>query len=156
MAIERCLNARAHLNIEARFSHSLQSCTPKGMMGTLSKIMLPAMVTELSGNAWCKTHSDEVTLMTWTPQSPDIRLFGMHSNAASIEKSIDASTFSSCVKRWCLSDLLQHREPGRSLAESLPRHVEDVIKAKGGPMRYWTEVCVFQVTECTFCLLRQS
>lgn len=34
MATERCLNARAHLDIVARFRHSLQSCTPKGMMGT--------------------------------------------------------------------------------------------------------------------------
>lgn len=51
MAIEQCLNARAYLNIAARFSHSLQSCTPKGMTGTLNKIMLSALVTELSKNA---------------------------------------------------------------------------------------------------------
>lgn len=70
MAIERCLNARADLNIEAMFSHSLQSSTPKGMMGTLNKIMLPAMVTELSRIAWCKTHSGEIMLMTWTRHPP--------------------------------------------------------------------------------------
>uniref|UniRef100_A0A8C4F6M7 Uncharacterized protein n=1 Tax=Dicentrarchus labrax TaxID=13489 RepID=A0A8C4F6M7_DICLA len=78
MATELCLYARAHLDIASSFSHSLQSYTPKGMMGTLGKIMLPAMVTELPKNAWFKTHSGEITLRTWTPKSPDIALFWIH------------------------------------------------------------------------------
>lgn len=55
IAAEQCLNDRAHLNIADRFCHSLHSCTPKGMMGTLSKIMLPAMVTEWSRSTCLKT-----------------------------------------------------------------------------------------------------
>lgn len=92
MAIERCLNVRAYLNIAARFSHSLQSCIPKGMMGTLNKIMLPAMVTELSRNSWLKTHLGEIALMTWTSQTDNISLFRIHSKAASVERSIYSST----------------------------------------------------------------
>ena len=94
MALEQCLNATAYPNIAARFSHSLQSCTPKGMMGTWNRIMLPGMVIELSRNARFKTHSGEITLMTYTPQSPDVSLSGSHSDvAASVEKSIYVPTF---------------------------------------------------------------
>lgn len=105
MAIEQCLYTSAPLNIASRLSHSFHSCTPKGMMGILSKIMAPAVVTELSRYAWCKTQSGEITLMTWTPQSPDRSLFRIHSDAASVEKSIYVSTFSSSMKHWCLSGL---------------------------------------------------
>lgn len=148
IAIERCLNARAYLYIAARFSHSLQSCTPKGMMGTLNKIMLPAM-TELSRKAWFKTHSGEITLMTWTLQSPDISLFGIYSNAASVEKSINLRQLCEALMSvWF--DLTP--EPDGSLAESLLRHVGAVIRAKGGPMWRRTGVGIFQVTKCIFCL----
>ena len=81
MPIVQCFNARTYLNIAAGFSDSWQSCIPKGMMGTLSETMLPAIVTELSRNSQFKMHSGEIALMTWTSQSHDISLFGNHSNA---------------------------------------------------------------------------
>ncbi len=58
-AAECCLNARAHLNMAAGFSHSLHSCSPKGMIGTLSGIMLPVMVTGLSRNVQVTTKQQQ-------------------------------------------------------------------------------------------------
>lgn len=142
MPIEQCLNARTYLNIAARLSHSLQSCTPKGMMGTLSETVLPAMVTELSRNAWFKRHSGEITLMTWTPQSPDISLFGNRSNAASEEKSINLCQL--CEELMSVWFALIP-ESGRSLAESMPRHVKYVIRAKGGSVLCWTGSVFFRL-----------
>lgn len=66
---------------------------PEGMMSTWNKIMLLPMVMELSGNTWFNTHRGEIPSMTQTPQSPDISLLGIHSNAASVQKSFYVSSF---------------------------------------------------------------
>ncbi len=132
--IEHRLNATDYLSIVADHVHPFMTAVYPSSYATSSRIM--HHVTKLKFSDWFIKHDNELTLLKWPPQSPDLN---------PIEHLWDVVEQDIRIMDVQLTNLQQLRDAIMSiwtkiseecfqhLVESMPRIIKAVLKTKGGP-----------------------
>ncbi len=136
--IEHCLNATAYLSIVADHVHPFMTTVYPSSDGYFQKDNAPCHKSQIISD-WFLEHDNELTLLKWPPQSPDLN---------PIEHLWDVVEREICIMDVQPTNLQQLRDAIMSiwtkiseecfqhLVESMPQRIKAVLKAKGGPTQY--------------------
>lgn len=138
VVVERTMNATGYLNIIADQLHPYMASVFPAGNGIFQQDNAPCHKAKIVLE-WFREHDAEFQLMSWPPNSPDInpiehiwdvmgrQLRGQRPPIRNIPDLRDR-----CVNLWYnLSPAIY-----QGLVASMPRRVEAVLRAKGGPTRY--------------------
>ncbi len=134
---EHCLNATAYLSIVADHVHPFMTTVYPSSDGYFQQDNAPCHKAQIISD-WFLEHDNELILLKWPPQSPDLNpkehiwdvvereIHIMDVQPTNLQQLRDAiMTIWTKISQECF----QH------LVESMPRRIKSVLKAKGGPTR---------------------
>ncbi len=135
--IERCLNATAYQSIVDDHVHPFMTTVFPSSDGYFQQDNTPCHKAQIISD-WFLVHGNELILLNWPPQSPDVN---------PIEHLWDVVEWEIHIMDVQLTNLQQLRdaimskwtkiseECSQHLVESMPRIIKAVLKAKGVPSR---------------------
>nr|KAF6360073.1 hypothetical protein mMyoMyo1_011031 [Myotis myotis] len=137
--VEQRLNSTTYLSIVADQVHPIMLMVYPNGDGFFQQDNAPCHGARIV-QEWFQEHEGDITLLRWPPQSPDLnpiehlwdkvkkairQLVPQPSNLTELDSAIHQA--------WCQIPRITFQH----LVESMPRRIATVLKAKGGPMKYW-------------------